>query len=290
MKAFLSLLTETFRQWNAHRVPRMGAALSFYTVFSLAPLVIFMLSLVSYAVERNAARTEIVSQFRAFVGNEGADMVETILTRTAAANTSAWGTLFSLVVLLVGASGVFGELQDSLNQIWDVSSKRHPVFTLIKERVLSFAMVFVMGFLMLVSFLFSAVIAAAGSYLHARLPGLDGPWELGNSVVSLLVTALLFALIYRVVPDTRITWQDVLPGSLIAALLFVLGKFVLGFYFGRSPFASNYGAAGSLIIILVWVFYSAQILFFGAEFTRVCALRYGSRRSDANAVKSPTRT
>jgi len=280
MKVFLSLLSETFRQWNAHKVPKMGAALSFYTVFSLAPLAIMTLSLVSLAVERNAARTEIVGQFRAFVGSEGADMVEMILTRTTDVDTSTWGTLIGFVVLLIGASGVFGELQDSLNQIWGVSTQRHPVFVLLRERVFSFAMVFVMGFLMLVSFLFSAASAAAGAYLLSLFPGLDSAWELGNSVISLLVIALLFAMIFRVVPDTRIAWTDVWLGAALAAVLFVLGKFVLGFYFGRSAIASSYGAAGSLIIILVWVFYSAQILFFGAAFTRVYALRYGSHQDE----------
>lgn len=284
MKAFLSLLAETVRQWDAHRVPKMGAALSFYTVFSLAPLAILVLTLVSFAVERNAARAEMVGQFRIFVGNEGADMVEMILTQTAAVSSSSWRTGLGFIVLLIGASGVFGELQDSLNQIWGVSSKRHPVFTLLKERVFSFVMVFVMGFLLLVSFLFSAVSAAAGRYLHGRYPQLDGPWEWGNSVVSLLVIALLFALIFRMVPDTRITWKDVWLGAVLTALLFVLGKFILGFYFGRSALASHYGAAGSVIIILVWVFYSAQILFFGAAFTRVYATRFGSHRRDEDAL------
>jgi membrane protein len=286
MRTFASLLRETIRQWDAHRVPKMGAALSFYTVFSLAPLAILVLSLVSLAVERDAARAEIVGQFRAFVGNEGAEVMEMILTKTGAEHRGILGTLVGFVVLLIGASGVFGELQDSLNQIWGVSSKRHPVFILVKERIFSFAMVFVMGFLMLVTFMFSAVIAAAGSFLHGRYPGLDGPWEWGNAVISLLVIPALFALIFRMVPDTRITWKDVWLGAVISAVLFVVGKFVLGFYFGRSAFASSYGAAGSLIIILVWVFYSAQILFFGAAFTRVYATRFGSCQSGKDDVKS----
>lgn len=203
-----------------------------------------------------------------------------ILTKTAEANTGILSTLIGFVVLLIGASGVFGELQDSLNEIWGVSSKRHPVFILLKQRIFSFAMVLVLGFLMLVSFLFSAAIAVAGNYLHGRFPELDGPWELGNSVVSLLVIALLFALIFRMVPDARIAWKDVWPGALLTALLFVMGKLVLGFYFGRSAVASSYGTAGALIIVLIWVYYSAQILFFGAEFTRVYAVRFGSNRND----------
>lgn len=286
MKAIISLFGETFPQWSAHRIPRMGAALSFYAIFSLAPLAILTLSLVSFAVERDTARAEMVNQFRSQVGNEGAAVVEMILSKTDGTHTSVVGTIIGFVVLLVGASGVFGELQDSLNQIWEVSTQRHPFFAMIKERAISYAMVFVMSFLMLVSFLYSAVIAAAGSYLHARFPVLDSSWVLGNSAISLLVSALLFALIYRVVPDARITWGDVWIGALIAAVLFVAGKLVLGFYFGRSAIASSYGAAGSLIIILVWVYYSAQILFFGAEFTRVYALRFGSHRSDEDALKS----
>ncbi|MEQ1752490.1 MAG: YihY/virulence factor BrkB family protein, partial [Prosthecobacter sp.] len=215
---------------------------------------------------------------------EGAEVMEMILAKTAAESAGLLGTLIGFVVLLIGASGVFGELQDSLNQIWGVSSKRHPVFIMVKERVFSFAMVFVMGFLMLVSFMFSAILAAAGTWLHTQLPGLDSSWEWANSVISLLVVALLFALIFRLIPDTRITWKDVWLGALIAAVLFVLGKFVLGFYFGRSALASSYGAAGSLIIILVWVYYSAQILFFGAAFTRVYATRFGSHRPMENAI------
>ncbi len=282
MKTFLIMLRETFRQWDAHRVPKMGAALSFYTVFSLAPLSILVLSLLSLVVERNAARVEIVGQFRNFVGDQGAEMMELILRQTAAESSGLFQTLTGFGVLLFGASGVFGELQDSLNQIWGASSKRHPVFTLLKERIFSFSMVFVMGFLMLVSLMFSAVIAVAGGRLHARFPGLDGPWAWGNDVVSLLVVALLFAMIFRLVPDVRITWKDVWLGAVIAAVLFELGRFVLGFYFGRSAAASRYGAAGSLIIILVWVYYSAQILFFGAAFTRVYALKHGSHRNDEN--------
>ncbi|MEI6534479.1 MAG: YihY/virulence factor BrkB family protein [Verrucomicrobiaceae bacterium] len=298
IKSFFSLLGETFRQWDTHRGPKMGAALSFYTVFSLAPLAILVLSLVSLAVERNEARAEIVGQFRAFVGDEGAEMMKMILSRSAAENTGILGTVIGFVVLLIGASGVFAELQGSLNLIWGVSSKRHPVFIMLKERAFSFAMVFLMGFLMLISFLFSATIAAAGSYLHRHFPELDGPWELGNSVISMPVIAILFALIFRIVPDAHVEWRDVWLGALLTAVLFVAGKFVLGFYFGRSAVASSYGAAGSLIIILVWVFYSAQILFFGAEFTRLYATRYGSHqdgsrgeggsKKNSDTAKSPT--
>lgn len=280
MKAIYCLLHETFRRWNAHRVPRMGAALSFYAVFSMAPLAILTLSLVSLTIERNAARAEMIEQFRAQVGDQGARMVETILAHTSAANTSTWQALLGFVVLLVGASGVFGELQDSLNQIWDVTPQRHPVLIMIKERAMSFVMVLIMSLLLLLSFFFSALIAIAGAFFHDVSPRLASLWELANSGISLLMIVALFALIYRAIPDARMSWRDVIPGAAIAAVLFVLGKYVLSFYFGLSSITSMYGAAGSLIIVLMWVFYSAQIMFFGAVFTRVYALQMGSHRDD----------
>lgn len=278
MKAIYPLIHETFRRWNAHRVPRMGAALSFYTVFSLAPMVILTLSLVSLAIEKNAARAEIIAQFRAQVGDPGANMVETILAHTSAANTSSWQAILGFIVLLVGASGVFGELQDSMNQIWDVTPQRNPVVVVIKERVMSFIMVFVVSALLLLSFIFSALAALAGTLLHGVFPRLDRVWEWANSGLSLLVIVALFALIYRAIPDARVTWRDVYPGAVIAALLFIVGKYVLGFYFGLSSITSMYGAAGSLIVVLMWVYYSAQIMLFGAVFTRVYALQIGSHR------------
>jgi membrane protein len=286
MNKFKFLIRETVRQWQAHRVPRMGAALSFYTVFSLAPLAIVTLSLVSLAVARNTASTAMVDQVGNLVGSEGADTVKVILSKAADVHAGAWGTMLGFAVLLVGASGVFGELQDSLNEIWDLVPRRHPVFARLKGRAISFAMVLVMSLLMLLSFLFSAGVAMAGTYLHGLSPGLDGAWELGNSGLSLLMTVVLFALIYRVVPDTRILWRDVWAGALIAAVLFVVGKIVLAFYFGRSAIASDYGPAGPLIIILLWVFYSAQIFLFGAEFTRVHAMHYGSRRISGGSPKA----
>jgi len=286
MKTFTYLLKETFRLWNANRVPRMGAALSFYTAFSLAPLVIVTLTLVSLAVERNAASAAMVEQVRYAVGNDGADTVRMILSKAADAHAGAWEMVLGFGVLLVGASGVFGELQSSLNEIWNVATPSHPLFELLKERAISFVMVLVMSLLMLGSFLVSAAEGMAGRYLHGLSPGLDGAWQLGTSGVSLLLTAGLFAVIYRLVPDTRILWRDVWAGALIAAGFFVLGKWVLGFYLGRSAIASSYGAAGPLIIVLVWVFYSAQIFLFGAEFTRVYAVHRGSRQFGGTASHS----
>ncbi len=285
-----SLLSETIRRCQTDRVPRMGAALSFYTVFSLAPLSILMLSLVSLVIERTEARTGMIAQFRALVGSEGADVLNSILTTTAAANTNTWMTIIGFIVLLIGTSLMFGELRDSLNQIWQTSTERHPLFILIKGRLISYAMAFVLSYLMFLSFLLSATIALAGSYLHGFGPGFEDARELGHSFVSLLIIACLFAPIFRVVPDTRISWSDVWLGAIISAVLFVLGKYLLVFYFGRSANAVSYGAFGSIILPLVWVFYTAQIMLFRAEFTHVYALRHGSHRSlifvDAAPLKS----
>ena len=282
---FLSLLAETFRRCNSDRVPRMGAALSFYTVLSMAPLSILLLTLVGLVVERSAAREEMVAQVRSFVGVDGANMMEMILTSTSMeSESSLWLTLFGFAVLLVGASGMFVEIQDSLNQIWEVSSKRHPVFVLLRERALSIVMILVLGVVMVLSFLFSAVTGAAVSYLGGKYPILGGSWDWGVSILSLVAIAMLFALIFRLVPDARVAWKDVWLGAGLTALLFAAGKGLLGFYFGRSAIASSYGAAGSLIIILVWVFYSAQIILFGAELTHVYAMRHGSHREKSQAV------
>lgn len=289
MKVFFSLLAATYRRWDSDKAPRMGAALSFYTVFSFAPLVILMMTLISLTIEKEAARAEIVSQFQALVGNDGAAMAETVLAKATMVQTSLWGTLLSFAVLLIGASGVFGELQDSFNQIWNVSTKRNPAFVLVQERIFSFAMILIMTCIMFLSFLLSATASLIGQYLHGRSRSLDMAWEMGNSAISLLVITLLFALIFRGVPDVRIAWKDVWFGAMIAAVLFVLGKFVLGYYLGRSSISSSYGAASSLVIFLIWVYYSAQILFFGAEFTRVYALRYGSHRKDGPAEQKTSK-
>jgi membrane protein len=280
LAALVSLLKETFQQWTAHKAPKMGAALAYYAALSLAPLVMISLSLISLFVEKKSARTDVVEQFTNLVGQQGGTLVDTILTDAASPKAGVIGTIVGLVVLLVGASGAFGELQDSLNQIWDVPVASRPWMAMIKDRLLSFAMVFVIGFLLLVSLLLSAGIAAVARFLHGYLPGTEGMWHGANFVLSFLVITVLFALLFRVLPDTYIAWRDVWVGSALTALLFTLGKFLIGLYLGQAAVASSYGAAGSLIIVLLWTYYSAQIVFFGAEFTRTFAKRYGTHRGD----------
>jgi membrane protein len=277
MKDTLLLLKETLASWNAHKAPKMGAALAYYTTFSMAPLVVLTVGLAGMVVEQAEARAAIVSQLSTLMGTDGGTIAEAILTHSANQEKGLWATVLGFLVLLVGASGVFAELQDSLNTIWDAPPRQRPWLALLQERLLSFAMVFVLGFLMLVSLVLSAGIATVGAGLQSWLPGFDLVWESANSLASFVVITLLFAAIYRFLPDVRIAWRDVWTGAALTAALFILGKLLLGFYIARSAFASVYGAVGSLVIILVWVFYSAQIFFFGAEFTRAFARRHGSR-------------
>jgi membrane protein len=276
MKRFLPLLKESFASWMAHKGPQMGAALAYYTAFSLAPLVVLVVGVVGLIVDQDAAKAEFVAQISALMGKDGGTTVETILAHSARQEAGFWAAFIGFVVLLIGASGVFAELQDSLNTIWEAPPQQRRWLALIRERLLSFAMVFALGFLVLVSLLLSAGIAALGAYMKSRMPGFDAILESANSLVSLVVVTLLFAGLFRFLPDVRVAWRDVWTGAAMTAVLFILGKFLLGFYIGRSAFASAYGAAGSLIIVLVWVFYSAQIFFFGAEFTRAFARRHGS--------------
>ncbi|HEX8297227.1 MAG TPA: YihY/virulence factor BrkB family protein [Chthoniobacteraceae bacterium] len=286
MKTFLALLRETYVQWTLHKAPKMGAALAYYTTFSLAPLVILTLSLVTLIFDRETARAGLVTQFNSLVGSEGGAILDTILAQSASQRSGLLGTIIGIGVLLLGASGVFGELQDSLNQLWEIPPKKRPILAVIKDRLLSFSMVFVIGFLLLVSLVLSALLAAVNKFMDGFLPGLDALWEIGNFAASLVVITLLFAIIFRVLPDVRIAWRDVWIGAALTSLLFAVGKFLLALYIGRSAFESSYGAAGSIIALLLWVFYSSQILFFGAAFTRVYARREGTHQHSSKPLRT----
>jgi membrane protein len=281
MTRLLPLLKETAACWSAHNAQKMGAALAYYTALSLAPLVIMIVGIGGMLASKDEVRKEVVAQVSSLVGDAGKDTIDSILSNPANHKAGKWATIIGFIVLLVGASGVFGELQDSLNTIWQVPVKKRRWHLLIKKRLLSIGMVFALGFLVLVSLLLSAAIAAVRAYLKGRAPDLDAVWELGNTGVSLVLMTLLFAAVFRFLPDTRIAWRDVWLGAALTAALFILGKFLLGLYLAHSAFASAYGAAGSLLIVLVWVFYSAQIFFFGAEFTYTFACRRGSRCHEA---------
>jgi membrane protein len=281
----LALMKESVSSWVAHKAPKMGAALAYYTAFSLAPLIILILSLVSLIMKRDVAARHIVAEMSDLVGAEGGKVVQDILQHSSSTTALSWGTVVSFLVLWVSASGAFGELQDSLNTIWEVPKQEHPWLGMIKDRLLSLSMVFVLGFFMISSLVLSAFITALTSWWIS--PGSKVALEIANLIISLVVISGLFTFIFHFLPDVKLRWRDVAPGAIFSAVLFIVGKSLLGLYIAHSAFASNYGAAASFVVILFWVFYSAQILYFGAEFTRAYTRRFGSHQEHAEKDAEP---
>jgi membrane protein len=267
------LCRSTFREWSADKAPQLGAALAYYSLFSIAPLLIIAVSIAGWVFGESAAQGQLSSQLHDTVGPGPARAIEDLIVHTRSNPSGPWATVIGTVTLLVGAAGLFGQLQDAMNTIWKVEPKSNRGWlAVLRERSLPFAMVVAGGFLLIVSLVASAVLAEVAQFLRPEaLPGGAGLWQALNSVVSFGFFVLVFALIYREVPDVRIAWGDVWPGALVTALLFSAGKYLIGLYLGHSGATSAYGAAGSLVLVLLWVYYSSQIFLFGAEFTRVYA-------------------
>jgi membrane protein len=287
LKETIDVLKQTFSEWMEDQAPTLGAALAYYTVFSLAPLLIISISIAGLVFSKEAAQGQIFDQLRGLLGDESGRAMEVMVQNASAEPaTGLVATLLGFVTLLFGASGVFAQLQMSLNTIWGVQPKPgRGILGIIQDRILSFGFILVVGFLLLVSLLLTAAIAFVGHRFGDMVPGMEALVQILNSIFSLAVIALLFAMIFKFLPDAKIAWRDVWIGAFITAALFTLGKFALGLYLGRSGVGSSYGAAGSLIVLLLWVFFSSQIVFFGAEFTQVYANRFGSRVAPSgNAV------
>jgi membrane protein len=273
---------------------QFSAALSFYTVLSLSPLVLIVVAAAGLVWGEQPVRSELVSQIGDLIGQDGADTVRTVLERTTLAKQSIASVIFGVITLLFGATTVFAQLQSSLNQIWGVKTaavgtvtRRKVLWSLIRTRLLSLALVLVVGFLLLVSLLVSALLAAFHDYLSRIFPGAGMLWELVNFLVSLLVITILIAMVYRVLPDVRLAWPDVWIGAVTTSVLFGVGKLLIGLYLGHASIGSSYGAAGSLVVFLVWVYYSSLIMFFGAEITFVYAQHRRRRISPAeHAVRA----
>jgi len=286
-----ALFVEAFTGWREHKASRMAAALAYYTVFSLAPILVISIALAGLVFGQEAAEGRIVGQISGLVGQTSASALEAMIAAARKPSTGILATVLGIATLVFGATGVFGELQESLNTIWGVKPKPGRGFIrMLKNRFVSFAMVLGIGFLLLVSLVVSAAIAAIGSWMSSLLPLPEAAMQILNVAVSIGVVTLLFAMIFRVLPDVEIAWRDVWVGAAFTAVLFALGKLGIGLYLGKSSTASSYGAAGALVVLLVWVYYSAQILFFGAELTRAYAYQHGSRvepDEDAVAVDSP---
>jgi membrane protein len=285
------LIKAAYSEWSEDNASRLAAALSFYAALSLAPMLIIALGIAGFVFGREAATGQLVAEMRTFFGYQRAQIIQDII---ASANRPASGlvsTIVGTLVLMFGASGVFSALQGGLNTIWDVQRRGgRGLLGVIKDQSLSFAMVFGIGFLLLVSLVISALLSALGKNLFGDVSAPVIAVQVGNFVLSFFFITILFALMYKILPDVEISWSDVWIGAVITALLFTLGKLALGIYLARSTFASAYGAAGSFVVILVWIYYSAQIVFFGAELTQVYANSYGSRIMPAEgAVAIPKR-
>jgi membrane protein len=285
------LLKQAFNEWNEDQAPRLAAALAYYTAFSLAPVLVIVVAVAGLAFGADQVRGAIVEQVRGMLGDGGADLVLGMLQQAAEPKASTVAMVVAFATLLLGASGLFAQLQDALNTVWEVKPKTgRGVLGLLKDRFLSFTMVLGVGFLLLVSLVIAAALQALQAFAEGRLAAMAPVVQVSGFVLDLGINTALFAMLYRFLPDVKLKWSDVWRGALATAVLFAIGKFALGAYLGRAAVGSAYGAAGSLAIVLIWVYYSAQILLFGAELTQVYARQRGSWvEPKGNAKPAPSR-
>jgi membrane protein len=272
------LLKRTVMQWLEDQPFQLASSLSYYTLFSLAPLLIIVISIAGFAFGREAAQQQIVGTIQGMIGQQSAEAVQRMIQNASnEPKTGMIATVVGVITLILGAGGVVGQLQTSLNTIWGVAPKPgQGVWGFVRQRFISYAMILGIGFLLLVSLVISAVVASLTNFIGAFFGGAEIVAHGIDLGVSFVITTILFAMIYKFLPDVRIEWRDVWIGAGLTAVLFTIGKFLIGLYLGRSGVSSTYGAAGSLITVLLWVYYSSLIFFFGAEFTQVYASLYGS--------------
>jgi len=289
LRSLVDPLRQTTTSWLDHEGPRLAASLSFYSLLSLAPLVILTIAIASLAFGRSEAEQVLIDEVHDLIGGAGASTVEVVIEHGKEPRAGGVASLIGIIILLVGASSVFGELQSGLNKIWNVKARDDTgLLSLIESRLISFALVLGFGFLLLVSLLFSAALAAFGRLISAHLSLPTALLAATNAAVAFAGIFVLITLILRYVPDVRLRWRDVWQGALATAVLFTIGKALLALYLAKTAVASAYGAAGSLIVVILWVYYSAMIFYFGAEFTRV---RANARRlwAPEGAVPSDSR-
>lgn len=284
LKLLWTTLRQTFSAWSDHEAPRLGAALAFYTILSLAPLIILIIAMVALVFGHSAAQDQILSQVQGMTGQDGAKTVRAMIEHAQKPASGTFASIIGLITLLFGASGVFGELRSALNKIWEAKPETSSgILGMIRERFFSFGMVLAIGFLLLVSLILSAGLAALGKFFGGVLPMPEFVLSGINFLVSLAAISVLFALIFKYVPETKIAWKDIWVGAIATAFLFTVGKFLIGLYLGKAGVGSAYGAAGSLIVVIIWVYYSSLIFFFGAEFTHVLERSQGSPAQEAVA-------
>jgi membrane protein len=286
MKRYIDLFKQTWTEFGEDKAQRLGAALAYYTVFSIAPLLLIAISIAGLVFGHKAAQGEIEQQLAGTLGQSTAKALNEMVLNASKPKSGTIAMIIGIVSLLFGAAGVFGQLQAALDTIWNVEKPKTSGFIgLIKDRFLSMAMVFGIGFLLLVTLVIDTAISAMGHFLGSRLPGGEALLQTAQILISFGLVTVLFALTFRYLPHIRVAWKDVWLGAAFTSLLFVLGKFGLSLYIGKASVGSAYGAAGSLVVILIWVYWSAQILFFGAEFTQVYARAHGSMAGDPSKAK-----
>jgi membrane protein len=276
----VDIFKRTYQDWKEDRASRLAASLAYYTIFSIAPLLVIAIAVAGFIWEREAVEAQVMGQVQGLVGVEGANFIGDLIESASGRAEGVIATIVGIITLLFGALGVFNELHNSLNIIWEVKEEKADSFwkavkKAIFDRFLSFTMVLGIGFLLLVSLVVSAGLSATQELLGNAFPIPEFLLQLLNLIISIGVITVLFAMIYKYLPDAEIPWRHVWLGAFVTAVLFSLGKLLIGLYLGNSAVASSFGAAGSLVLLLVWVYYSAQILFFGAEFTQVYANKYG---------------
>jgi membrane protein len=276
------LALQAGRAWVEDGAASMGAALAFYTLFSMAPLLLLAIAIAGFVIGADVAQGLVMDQLTAMLGAQGAGAVRSVLEAANQRNDDLKAAVMSLVTLVLGATTVFAELKTDLDKIWHYRApKSRGLLDAVRSRFLSFGMVLVIGFLLMVSLVVSATVAAVGAFWTAGFPGAAWVLRALEFLGSFVVITGLFAMIYKILPSVRIGWRDVWIGAAVTSLLFWIGKYLIGLYIGRSAIASPFGAAGTLVVVIVWVYYSAQIFFLGAEFTRAYALRLGSRQANA---------
>ena len=288
-RASWTVLKQSIQAWNDDYAASMGAALAYYTTFSLAPVLLVVIAVAGLVFGRDAARGEIVDQLRGLLGTEGATAIQELLKSASQPATSLLASALGIVTLLVGATSVFAELQSSLDRIWRAPALKQStgVWDLLRSRLLSFGMVIAIGFLLLVSLVVSAALSAVDRWGGTLFPTWHTLLQLVNIAAGFAITTLLFAMAYRILPRVRIAWADVWIGALVTAALFTAGKYLIGLYLARASVSSGFGAAGSFVIVLAWVYYSSQIFLLGAEFTWVYAHRHGSKAGETPPPAPP---
>jgi membrane protein len=283
VKEAISFLKQTYAKWSDHNASRLGASVAFYSILSFAPLLVVMTGIIGLVFGHESAHQALVSEARQVIGDRGADTVNSLLRNAQKPASGIFASLIAFITLLFGASGVFTELQDALNIMWDAPKQEASGFMLtIKQRLFSFGMVLSVGFLLLVSLIISSWLAYLGHTFSGLIHVPSFVLQVINFALSFIVETALFALMFKYVPKVKVAWREVVVGAVGTAFLFTVGKFLLGIYLAKASVGSTYGAAGSLVAVVVWIYYSAQIFFFGAEFTRVYA-----ERKRPEAVREP---